>query len=64
MNQSFTCKVARMFPKYRDDSEYEIFCAINEGVDILVAKDFATAKRMKNGVVQSVTLNLDSFENN
>ena len=23
VNQSFTCKVAQMFPKYKDDSEYE-----------------------------------------
>lgn len=33
VNQSFTCKVAQMFPKYKDDSEYELFCAINEAVN-------------------------------
>lgn len=61
VNQSFTCKVDQMFPKYKDDSEYELFCTINEGVDTLVAKGFVTAKKMKNGVVQSVTLNLKSI---
>ena len=61
VNQSFTCKVAQMFPKYKDDSEYELFCAINEAVDNLVAQDFATAKKLKSGVVQSVTLSLDAI---
>lgn len=61
VNQSFTCKVAQMFPKYKDDSEYELFCAINEAVDHLVAQDFVTAKKLKSGVVQSVTLSLDAI---
>ena len=61
VNQSFTCKVAQMFPKYKDDSEYELFCAINEAVDTLVVQGFVTAKKMKNGVVQSFTLNLDAI---
>lgn len=61
VNQSFTCKVDQMFPKYKDDSEYDLFCAINEGVDALVAEDFVTAKKMKNGVVQSVTLNVGAI---
>ena len=61
VNQSFTCKVAQMFPKYKDDSEYELFCAINEAVDNLVAQDFVTAKKLKSGVVQSVILSLDTI---
>ena len=61
VNQSFTCKVAQMFPKYKDDSEYEFFCAINEAVNTLVAQDFVTAKKLKSGVVQSVTLSLDAI---
>ena len=62
VNQSFTCKVARMFPKYKDDSEYELFCTINETVDTLVAQGFVTAEKMKNGVVQSVTLIVEVVE--
>ena len=61
VNQSFTCKVDQLFPKYKDDSEYDLFCAINEGVDALVAEGFVTAKKMKNGVVQSVTLNVGAI---
>ena len=62
VNQSFTCKVAQMFPKYKDDSEYELFCAINEAVDNLVVQGFVTAKKMKNGVVQSITLIVEAIE--
>lgn len=62
VNQRFTCKVAQMFPKYKDDSEYELFCAINEAVDNLVAQDFVTAKKMKNGVAQSITLIVEAIE--
>ena len=62
VNQSFTCKVAQMFPKYKDDSEYELFCAINEAVDTLVVQGFVTAKKMKNGVVQSITLIVEAIE--
>lgn len=63
VNQSFTCKVDQLFPKYKDDSEYDLFCAINESVDALVAEGFVTAKKLKNGVVQSVTLNIGAIEN-
>ena len=38
VNQSFTCKVDQLFPKYKDDSEYDLFCAVNESIDILDRK--------------------------
>lgn len=63
VNQSFTCKVDQLFPKYKDDSEYDLFCAINESVDALATEGFVTAKKLKNGVVQSVTLNIGAIEN-
>ena len=62
VNQCFTCKVAQMFPKYKDDSEYELFCTINEAVNTLVVQGFVTAKKMKNGVVQSITLIVEAIE--
>lgn len=61
INQSFVCKVAQMFPKYKDDSEYELFCAVNEAVNTLAVQGFVTAKKLKSGVVQSVTLKLDAI---
>ena len=61
VNQSFTCKLDQLFPKYKDDSEYDLFCAVNESVDALVEEGFVTVKKLKNGVVQSVTLNLEDI---
>ena len=62
VNQSFTCKVEQLFPKYKDDSEYDLFCAVNESIDVLVAEGFVITKKLKNGVVQSVTLIVDAIE--
>ena len=62
VNQSFTCKVDQLFPKYKDDSEYDLFCAVNESIDVLVAEGFVITKKLKNGVVQSVTLIVDAIE--
>ena len=61
VNQSFTCKVDQLFPKYKDDSEYDLFCAVNESIDVLVAEGFLTTKKLKNGVVQSVTLVVEAI---
>ena len=59
VNQSFSCKVAQLFPKYSDDSEYDLFCEVNEGISLLEAERFVTVKRLRNGVAQSVSLNVD-----
>ena len=64
VNQSFTCKVEQLFPKYKDDSEYDLFCAINESVLILEKECLITAKKMKNSVVQSISLNIRNCTNN
>lgn len=62
VNQSFTCKIDQLIPKYKDDSEYDLFCAVNESIDVLVAEGFVITKKLKNGVVQSVTLIVDAIE--
>ena len=62
VNQSFTCKVDQLFPKYKDDSEYDLFYAVNESIDVLVSEGFVITKKLKNGVVQSVTLIVDEIE--
>ncbi len=62
VNQSFTCKIDQLFPKYKDDSEYDLFCAVNESIDLLAAEGFVTTKKPRNGVVQSVTLVVEAVE--
>lgn len=61
VHQSFTQRIDQLFPKYKDDSEYDLFCAVNESIATLESHKLVTAKRQKNGVVQNVSLNLASF---
>ncbi|MBO5525534.1 MAG: DUF2399 domain-containing protein [Clostridia bacterium] len=63
VNQSFTQTVDKLFPKYKDDSEYHLFCEVNESVASLENLGFVKVKRQKSGVVQSVTLNAEYLEN-
>lgn len=62
INQNFTQKTSQLFPKYEDVSEYDLFCAVNESVTALESQNFVRAKKQKNGVVQSVALNVDLLE--
>ena len=61
VTQSFTMKVELLFPKYTDDSEYELFCAVNESIEVLENKEFVKTKRQKNGVIQRVALNIGAL---
>lgn len=63
VNQSFSQNIDKLFPKYKDDSEYNLFCDVNESVESLEKQGFVKVKRQKNGVVQSVTLNVVLLEN-
>ena len=60
--QNFVLKIEQLFPKYADDAEYDLFCSINESVRTLVAKGLVKENALKNGVIQKITLNLDSLE--
>lgn len=63
VKQSFMLKVEQLFPKYSDDSEYELFCAINESINSLENQGFVKTKSQKNGVIQRVVLNVDALDN-
>lgn len=54
--QHFTIKPESLFQKYKDDSEFELYCAVNESIDHLEKQGYIKVKKYKNGVVQSVTL--------
>ena len=62
VRQSFSVKIAELFPEYADDSEYTAFAAINKSVDHLSEKEFVSFKKQRNGVVISVSLVLDSLD--
>ena len=62
VRQSFSKDIGKLYPKYGDDSEYDLFCEINESISLLEAHNFVIVSRRKNGVVQSVKLNVDLLE--
>ena len=55
--QTFTVKISKLYSKYYDEAEYELFNSINETVEELERKGFVVASRKKNGVIDSVKLN-------
>lgn len=58
IGQSFSVKLAKLFPRYGDEAEYELFCSLNETVSDLESKGYITSKSKKNGIIDTVTLNV------
>lgn len=56
VTQHFTLKPESLFPKYKDDSEFELYCTVNESIDHLEKQGYINVKKHKNGVVQTATL--------
>jgi len=56
VTQRFTIKPESLFPKYKDDSEFELYCVVNESIDHLEKQGYIEVKKHKNGVVQRVAL--------
>ena len=62
VTQKFSIKISSLFPKYADHSNYDIFNAVNEVIDILVRKQFIIAKENTANVYKDVVLNLGKLE--
>ena len=59
--QSFTIKIADLYPKYADDSEYELINSLSETISELVDNGFISKKEKRNGDIISVSLNRDAI---
>ena len=62
VNQRFTVKLAKLFPKYDDAAEYELFQAVSAAVSALAKQKLITVKCRKNGEADSVELNIQALE--
>ena len=62
VNQQFTVKLAKLFPKYDDAAEYDLFQAVSAAISALEKQKFITVKRHKNGEPDSVALNIEALE--
>lgn len=60
--QTFKVTVSKLFQKYDDDSEYELYKEINQNLDTLKKKGFITTKAEKSGKIRSVSLEENSIE--
>ena len=59
VKQSFSISVAKVFPKYKDDAEYNFFCEVNESLQELESLSFVYLDEERNGVLKKVVLNPD-----
>lgn len=62
VNQKFSIRVSSIFSKYSDHSNYVVFHAVNEAIDILVRKQLIIAKANSANVYNDIVLNLDELE--
>ena len=60
--QTFKVTVSKLFQKYDDDSEYELYKEINQNLDTLKKKGFITTKAEKSGKIRSVSLEENAIE--
>ena len=44
VTQRFTIQPESLFPKYKDDSEFELYCAVNESIDHLERQGYIEVK--------------------
>ena len=61
-HQTFKVSVSKLFPKYDDDSEFELYKEINQNLDLLQKKEFITTKADKSGKIRSVSLEENAIE--
>ena len=54
-------KIIKLFPKYEDEAEYQLFTQVSSAVDMLVSEEYITVSRKKNGIADSVSLNMNKL---
>jgi len=62
VNQKFYVKVSMLFSEYTEHSNFDVFQAVNEAVDILIRKQFIIAKANSSKVYNEIILNIDKLE--
>lgn len=61
VNQSFGISVAKIFPRYKDDAEYDFFCDVNESLQELERLSLVHLLK-RNGVIQKAVLNPERLD--
>lgn len=61
-HQTFKIIVSKLFPKYEDDSEFELYKEINQNLNSLQKKGFITIKAERSGKIRSASLEENEIE--
>lgn len=61
-HQTFKVTVSKLFPKYDDDSEFELYKEINQNFDSLQKRGFITIKADRSGKIRSASLEENAIE--
>lgn len=61
-HQTFKVTVSKLFPKYEDDSEFELYKEINQNLDSLQKRGLITIKAERSGKINSVFLEENAIE--
>lgn len=61
-HQTFKITVSKLFPKYEDDSEFELYKEINQNLDSLQKRGFITIKAERSGKIRSASLEENAIE--
>lgn len=62
VNQSFGFRIDKLFPKYLDSVEYDMFCDINESAKELKDLMLIQIKYQRETVIERISLNVQSLE--
>ena len=62
VKQSFSVQIAKLFPRYGDDAEYDYFCQVNEAMEELCDAALITVEYERKGVLRKAVLNPENLD--
>ena len=61
IQRKISVKVNKIFPKYQDEAEYDLFTQVNTAIQTLESEKFITISIKKNGIIDIIILNTDKL---
>lgn len=61
INRKISVKITKIFPKYEDEAEYQLFTEVNSAIRTLKSKNFIKVSEKNNGVINGISLNMDKL---
>lgn len=61
ITQTMTTTPEKLFPAYKDDSQYELYAKVNDAVNDLEVKEIVSVLRLRSGVITKIILNINQL---